>query len=252
MSTTETIVRPDHSTLTDRARIDATTLREVARFAGTDEVRVVINAVAVWVTPDGVTLAATDSYRLLIDGTLPDGQPTYLLSLATVRDLIARTGKNGTVNLARTDTGEVWGESFDGKRQLRFGPSVIDTVAGHYPNVTGLLPDSDGEHSMDVTGAVTATLRSIGKVAGANRPVIVDGDGTATLKMEHGTWTAERFAVVTKGAPSVAYNAELLADVIDAVTLGGIAATLKVRDPLKPVVARGRGRTVLLMPMRVS
>lgn len=249
---TDEVVRPDRSTLTDRVRVEATTLREVARFASTDESRPTIAAVAVWTGPDGVTLAATDSYRLLIDGPLPTERPTFLLPVATVRALIANTGKRGVVHLVRTDTDEVWAESFDGKRRLRFSPSVVDEVDGTFPNVTGLLPDTDGEHTVELPSDASGTLRGLGKLAGANSVVAIDGDGTATVNLDRGTWTAKRFATVSDSAPTVAFSPTFLADVIDATTWGPIPTTLHVRDQLRPLVARGRGRTVLLMPMRVN
>lgn len=236
-------------------KVKADDLRTALTFASRlDTIRPGLASVAVWLHEEGgYSLAATDSYRLVVIGEMPSRPPTVLIARADARRLLTSAGKTGSVVLAFDADGRLSAQVHQ-RGRAKGSPFDLTPVDGWWPRIAGLIPaEHPDDHTIEVRDArVVDTLRGIGKAAGADQ-LIIEPDGSARVALEYGEWTYEKFATVSDDAPALGLNPIFLADAIDATTAGPRALAypppLRFASEWKPVVIRAEDRTVLLMPM---
>lgn len=239
-------------------RVESERLRTVLKVASTDVSRPMLSAVAVYERDGVLSFAATDSYRLLVDGELDAGQrPDFLVNRADLVELLKGLGKRGQVNLAVTSDGELWGEGLKSGK-LASEPRRLTLVDAAFPNVTALLPDTAGDTSIVVGNAANtaAFLRRLARVAGNACPLVIRADGSAACSTDIGAWAAPAgtFDVEGELPDGMALDPGFLADALEAPapTVAGGVVVLQVRSSLKPVMIEQGGVRVLLMPMRTN
>lgn len=240
----------------------ARTVAQVARAASADDARPVLTGVHLEATADGLTAAATDSYRLAVR-TVPWDQDTE----ATV--LVPRRALEEARRSAEQLGGEVRLIFEDAQVTFAFGDRRLVTrlIEGKFPDFRQLIP-TDHERRLEVDRA--ELMEVVRRVS-----VVGDTNTTATPVTLHLTANEIR---VTAGSGEVgqaeeylegslegeelqiAFNPRYLSDGLDAA--GSDRVVLEFRDELKPAVLRPAPASdegsmptsdflYLLMPVRV-
>lgn len=239
---------------------------QVARASSADEARPVLTGVQLEATKDGLTAAATDSYRLAVRTvSWEDGVEAEALVPARALQEAAKAAAEagGTVTIVFEE----------GQVSFLFGDRRLTTrlIEGGFPNYRQLLPDSaDTTVTVDRAELVEALQRvAVVALGSANTPVTLKfSEGTVELhagNQEIGDAAEALPAEIDGEDVTIAFNPTFL--------LGGLDATgteqirIEMRDALKPAVLRpqapaGDGDedggvevddlTYLLMPMRVT
>ena len=152
----------------------------VARAASRDETRPVLTGVLVRLGPDGITLVATDSYRLAVRQTALDTPPAE--AVEAIVPARALTEVSRLVGVMKVDVVEVIlteTQALFRIGDLRLTSRVID---GQFPDHRQLVPDTF-EHDVAFDRAeLLAVLTRIGVLAQRNTPVrLAFEPGTVTI-----------------------------------------------------------------------
>ncbi|MBA2528971.1 MAG: DNA polymerase III subunit beta [Euzebyales bacterium] len=216
----------------------ARTVGQVARAASGDDARPVLTGVSLEATSDGLTAAATDSYRLAVR-TVPWDQGTQ----CTV--LVPRRALEEARRSAELLGSEVRLLLEGGQATFVFGDRRLTTrlIEGKFPDFRQLIP-SGFERRLDVDRA--ELLEVVKRVA-----VVGDTNTTATPVTLHVSADSVRVTAGSgevgqaeeslpgrlEGEPlQIAFNPRYLTDGLDAV--GSERVMLEFRDELKPAVLR--------------
>ncbi len=246
------IAEPDAEAVVLESGAVGEALRQVVRAASTDDARPVLTGVLWAAEDDGVSLVATDSYRLAVRNLPPSsmlapGQKVLVpgRALAEVQrilggapELTVRFGER----LAVFEAGDVH--------------LTTRLLEGEYPNYRNLLPSSYPNVLTVGREALAEALRRVKILAQDATPVRLTLGGDTlqltAITQDVGTAAEEIDARYDGAEMTVAFNPDYLASGVEAVAADEL--TLATMDPMKPAVLRGLGHEdylYLLMPVRV-
>jgi DNA polymerase-3 subunit beta len=224
---------------------------QVARAASRDEARPVLTGVLVEVSREGVTLVATDSYRL------------------AVRELIATAGGEARAIVperAMTEAGRASQAIEKGEIELFLDESQVSfqlgglmltsrLIEGEFPNYRQLLPEQYESRLTVSRQQLTDAVRRVGLLARDTSPVRLEFNALG-VKLSSSSpdlgQAVEAVEAKYEGEDiTAAFNPNYLADGLAAAT--GESVRLEVRDGLKPGIVRGESEefTYLVMPVRL-
>jgi DNA-binding transcriptional MerR regulator len=214
----------------------AAALRAVRFAVGSDPELPVLGGVLFDVTPDAVTLVATDRYRLAVASAPAvrlDGPPVAAVVPVALADRIPAAGQVVV--------------TVEGPRiSVRAGSEVLDgaLVPEAFPDYRRLLPDPAGDPThrpVPVDGALRAAV-----AAAPGRTMRRDQDG---VEFEAAVLVSGPDGIRVTDGPGTAVNREFLLEALDA---GGDGQLLLSLDgPIAPLVVRSPRSVSLLMPVRL-
>ena len=221
-----------------KAEAFARTVAQVARAASADDARPVLTGVSLEATPQGLTAAATDSYRLAV-GSLPWDQGMEATALAPRRALEEARRSAELLGSEVRLVLEV-GQATFGFDDRRLTTRLIE---GKFPDFRQLIP-SAYQRRLDVDRAdlleVVKRVAVVGEVNTSSTPVtlhlsedtvrVTAGSGEVGQAEESLPGTLEGEAL------QIAFNPRYLADGLDAVASERVV--LEFSDELKPAVIR--------------
>jgi DNA polymerase-3 subunit beta len=221
----------------------------VAVAASTNETKPTLTGVLIELSPKGVGLTATDSYRLHhtdLEASV-DGEATAICPVGYTKAL--PTVEPVAIQLAES--------------HLRFtggGVTVtLRSIEGEFPRYRQLIPTDTPQRALldDASGAIGPTLETFDVLAGKQRGASVVElifapramVAEARLKLSDGGTHEARLPLREySGEPlRIAFNPGFLRE---AVAFAGPAVAMS--DGLRPVVLSSSGRYALLMPVRLS
>ncbi|MGD9696698.1 MAG: DNA polymerase III subunit beta [Thermoleophilia bacterium] len=226
----------------------------VARAASRDETRPVLTGVFTRLGPDGLTLVATDSYRLAVRQASLESPPAETReAIVPARALseIARMAPQAAVDaieLVLSDT-----QALARVGDARLTSRLID---GQFPDHRQLIPDAF-EHEVAFDRAeLIGVLSRIGVLAQRNTPVRLafeDGSVTISAISDQVGEGHESLPVAFSGEKlEIGFNVEFLRAGVESVS--GDEVRLGLISPLRPGLLRGAGDDFryLLMPIRLN
>jgi len=241
----------------------AAAVGQVAPAAGRDEALPILTAIRLEIARDGLTLAATDRYRLAVR-TIP-WQPTV-----DDPDAVAHVPARLLAEVARTPTSAsriALGLGAD-EGGVRFGLSVggrqtiVRLLEGNFPNYRRLLPETSELAVTAQTAALSAAVRRVSLVATRTAPLrftFSEGQVVAEAGDGSGAQGWETVPVEYSGPElSVLFNPAYLLDGLaalesDEAILGFASADPEVASAKAAVLTGkddGDGCRYLLMPIR--
>jgi DNA polymerase-3 subunit beta len=237
----------------DRDAFLATTDR-VLRAASRDESRPVLTGVLAEIQGDGITMAATDSYRMAVKQTpLEQGPPEDLAPIIPARAL------QELQRIAAAMPGEELELSVDAN-QVIFGLGGVwltsRRIDGQFPNYRQLRPDAF-EHDV-VLGRqdLIEVLRGVEPFAQRNSPLRLrfsDGELQVSAQTQEVGSGEDRLPCDFRGETlEIGFNAAFLRDGVESVDEDEVH--LKLISPLRPGLVTGSGDEFwyLVMPIRLS
>jgi DNA polymerase III subunit beta len=226
---------------------------QVARAASRDEARPVLTGILLEVSREGVTLVATDSYRLAVrdlDGAhvVEEDHRVLVPARALTELLRVPASQDVTVILA------------DREAQFVAGATKVTTrlIEGDFPNYRQLLPSGYPNHLTLSKERFVEAVRRVRLVAQGrdNTPVklVLNADGVELTASAQDIGRAyEALEAKYEGTEmTVAFNPEFLVDGLTAVE--GSEVVLETLDGLKPATIQAHEQanfTYLLMPVRI-
>jgi DNA polymerase-3 subunit beta len=230
------------------------TADRVARAASRDDTRPVLTGVLVRIGPDGITMVATDSYRLAAMQTPlpapPGDQREAIIPARALQEVgrLAAAMKADEMELVITDAQALF--------RLGGGRMTSRLIDGQFPDYRQLIPDQF-EHEVGFDRAeLVAVLSRIGVVAQRSAPIRLafdQGQVTVSAVSEQFGEGHESLPVAFTGESlEIGFNAEFLRDGVDTVT--GDELRLGLISPLRPGLLQGGddGYRYLLMPIRLN
>jgi DNA polymerase III subunit beta len=230
------------------------TIDRVARAASRDETRPVLTGVLLRIAPDGLTMVATDSYRLAVrQAPLEDPPPEAREAIVPARALteVARMApalKAESIEVVLTETQALFRVG-----DLRLTSRLID---GQFPDHRQLVPDAFEHEVAFDRGELLGVLTRIGVLAQRNTPVrlaFAPGAVTVSAISDQVGEGHESLPVAFSGEPlEMGFNVEFLRAGVESVT--GDEVRLGLISPLRPGLLRGAGDDYryLLMPIRLN
>lgn len=232
----------------------AGTIERVVRAASRDETRPVLTGVLVRLGPDGLTMVATDSYRLAVKQTALESPPADTReaivparALAEVARLLGAS-RAETVELVLGDTQAI--VRADG---VRLTARVID---GQFPDYRQLVPDAFEHEVAFDRGELLGVLGRIAVLAQRSTPVrmaFAEGEVTVSATAEQVGEGRQALPAAFSGEPlEMGFNVEFLRSGVESVDGGEVRIGLI--SPLRPGLLRGEADDYryLLMPIRLN
>lgn len=238
-----------------RITVDTPTFAEavgqVARAASRDEARPVLTGVLLEVSPEGLTLVATDSYRL------------------AVRELIATAANEARAIVperALSEAGRAAQSVEKGSMEITIDESQVTfqiggftltsrLIEGEFPNYRQLLPDAYESRLIVPRHQLMDAVKRVGLLARDNTPVRLEFNALG-VKLSSSSPDVGQAVEAVEGQYegeelTAAFNAHYLIEGLGAAT--GESVRLEVRDGLKPGIVRGDSDafTYLVMPVRL-
>ena len=242
---------PSGRRVTVEAAKFAEAVGQVAKAASRDEARPVLTGVLLEISREGLTMVATDSYRL------------------AVRDLVATA--DGEANAivperAITEAGRAAGNEEKGGIELlvdesqasfRIGQLTLTSrlIEGEFPNYRQLLPEGYENRLTVSRQQLMDAVRRVGLLARDTTPVRLEFNALGVKLSSSSPDVGQAVEAVEaryEGEDlTVAFNPNYLADGLAVATGEGVR--LEVRDGLKPGIVRGENDefTYLVMPVRL-
>lgn len=230
------------------------TADRVARAASRDDTRPVLTGVLVRIGPDGLTMVATDSYRLAVMQTpLEDPPAETREAIVPARALQEASRLAGAM---KADTIElVIGES---QAIFRIGDArlISRLIDGQFPDYRQLVPEQFEHEVVFDRAELAAVLSRIGVLAQRSAPVRLafeQGQVTVSATSEQLGEGHESVPVAYTGESfEIGFNAEFLRDGVD--NTSGDELRIGLISPLRPGLLRGGddGYRYLLMPIRLN
>lgn len=238
-----------------RVVVEAATFAEavgqVARAASRDEARPVLTGVLVEVSREGVTLVATDSYRLAV-------RELVATAAGEAKAIVPeRAISEGGRAAQAIEKGEV--ELFVDESQVSFqvGRLMLTSrlIEGEFPNYRQLLPERYENRLTVPRQQLLDAVRRVGLLARDTAPVRLEFNALG-VKLSSSSpdlgQAVEAVEAQYEGEDiTAAFNPHYLSDGLAAAV--GDTVRLEVRDGLKPGVVRGASEefTYLVMPVRL-
>jgi DNA polymerase-3 subunit beta len=230
------------------------TAGRVVRAASRDESRPVLTGVLVRIGPDGLTMVATDSYRLALKQTPLEAPPAQVheaivpgRALVELDRLVGAVG-SPTVEVVLTE----------GRALFRVGGARLTSrlIDGQFPDYRQLLPTSF-EHELTFDRAeLTGVLTRIGVLAQRAAPIrlhLESGAMTVTATSEQIGQGRESIPAAFSGDPvEIGFNADFLREGVESVE--GEEVRIGLISPLRPGLITGTNGDYryLLMPIRLN
>lgn len=226
----------------------------VARAASRDETRPVLTGVHVRIAADGLTMVATDSYRLAVASSPlenPPADPREAIIPARALSEVSRL-----VGVAKVD--EVTIVLSESRALIRIGDIRLSSriIDGQFPDHRQLVPDTF-EHDVTFDRAeLIAVLGRIAVLAQRNTPVRLafsEGEVTISAVSDQVGEGHESIPVAFRGDPlEMGFNVEFLRAGSESVR--GDEVRLGLISPLRPGLLRGASDDFryLLMPIRLN
>ncbi|MEX1045864.1 MAG: DNA polymerase III subunit beta [Actinomycetota bacterium] len=242
---------PSGTKVTVEAPRFAEAVNQAARAASRDEARPVLTGVLVEVNREGLTLAATDSYRLAVREVTAtaDGEAKVIVP----ERALSEAGRAA----AAEEKGEL--EIILDESQISFSVGKLRLtsrlIEGEFPNYRQLLPDGYESKLSLPRQQLAEAVRRVGLLARDNAPVRMELNALGVRLSSQSPDLGQAVeAVETKyegDEITVAFNPHYLGDGLAAAV--GDTVRLEVRDGLKPGVIRGEADdfTYLVMPVRL-
>jgi DNA polymerase-3 subunit beta len=224
---------------------------QVARAASRDEARPILTGVLIEATPEGITLAATDSYRLAFRELTATGGG----------EAKALVPERAISEAARAASGEEKGEValVLGPAQATFkvGSLILTSrlIEGEFPNYRQLVPEPGENRLSAPRQELLEAIRRVGLLARENSPIRLElnalGARLTSSSPDLGGAVEAVEASYEGEELTVAFNPHYVADGLAGVV--GEKVQVELRDGLKPAVLRGDGDefTYLVMPVRL-
>lgn len=225
----------------------------VVRAASRDETRPVLTGVLVRIGPDGLTMAATDSYRLAVRSVELASPPTdtreAILPARAVGEAARLAGQAGD--------GEVEVVLGESQATVRCGGVRLTTrlIDGQFPDYRQLIPaEFEQEVRLDRAEFI-GVLTRIGVLAQRTAPLRLSfeqGQLTVATASEQVGEGKESMPVPYSGEPlEIGFNADFLREGVEG--MDGDEVRLGLISPLRPGLIRGESDThrYLLMPIRL-
>jgi DNA polymerase-3 subunit beta len=224
---------------------------QVSRAASRDEARPVLTGILLEVSREGVTLVATDSYRLAV-------RDLVATSAGESKAIVPERALSEAGRAAQTiDKGEV--EVFVDQSQVSFrvGPLMLTSrlIEGEFPNYRQLLPEQYESRLTVSRQQLIDAVRRVGLLARDTSPVRLEfnalGVKLSSSSPDLGQAVEAVEARYEGEEITAAFNPTYLADGLAAAS--GESVRLEVRDGLKPGIIRGESDefTYLVMPVRL-
>jgi DNA polymerase-3 subunit beta len=242
---------PSGTRVTVSAQELAEGVGQVARAASKDEARPILTGVLLEISREGLTMAATDSYRL------------------GVRELSATAegeGKALVPERALTEAGRAAANDEKGQAELfvdlgqvgfRTGSLTLTSrlIEGEFPNYRQLLPERYENRLTASRQQLLDAVRRVGLLARESSPVKMEFNALGVRLSSSSPDLGGAVEVVEAKYEgddiTAAFNPSYLVDGLTGVT--GDRVEVEVRDGLKPAVFRGEGESFLylVMPVRL-
>jgi len=224
---------------------------QVARAASRDEARPVLTGVLLEVSREGVTLVATDSYRLAV-------RDLVATSAGEAKAIVPERALSEAGRAAQAmERGEV--EVFVDESQVSFqvGPLMLTSrlIEGEFPNYRQLLPEQYESRLTVSRQQLIDAVRRVGLLARDTSPVRLEfnalGVKLSSSSPDLGQAVEAVEARYEGDEITAAFNPTYLADGLAAAS--GESVRLEVHDGLKPGIIRGESDefTYLVMPVRL-
>jgi DNA polymerase-3 subunit beta len=230
------------------------TIDRVARAASRDETRPVLTGALLRIAPDGLTMVATDSYRLAVRRApldSPPQDPREAIVPARALTEVARMApalKADAVEVVLTETQALFRVG-----DVRLTSRLID---GQFPDHRQLVPDAFEHDVAFDRGELLGVLTRIGVLAQRNTPVRLafePGSVTVSATSDQVGEGRESLPVSFSGEPlEMGFNVEFLRAGVESVA--GDEVRLGLISPLRPGLLRGADDDYryLLMPIRLN
>jgi DNA polymerase-3 subunit beta len=229
----------------------AEAIAQVARAASRDEARPILTGVLLEVSREGLTMVATDSYRLAMRelAATAEGEGKAIVP----ERALSEVGRAA----AGDDRGEA--ELFIDQSQVAFRTGTLTVasrlIEGEFPNYRQLLPERYENRLVAPRTQLIDALRRVGLLARENSPVRLEFNALGVRLSSSSPDLGEAIEVVEAVYEGedlvVAFNPTYLVDGLSAAA--GDRVQLEVRDGLKPCVVKGEGEAFvyLAMPVRL-
>ncbi len=232
------------------------TAERVVRAASRDETRPVLTGVLVRIGPDGLVMAATDSYRLAVRQTELQTDPP----LTETREAVvpARALAEVARMVAQTKAGEVELVLGESQAVARVGGVRLTTrlIDGQFPDYRQLVPDRFEHEVAFDRGELLGVLTRIGVLAQRTAPIRLrfdQGEVTVATVSDQLGEGREALPVPFAGETlEIGFNADFLREGVESIE--GDEVRLGLISPLRPGLLRGAGEEYryLLMPIRLT
>lgn len=224
---------------------------QVARAASRDEARPVLTGVLVEISREGLTLVATDSYRLAV-------RELIATAAGEAKAIVPERAMSEAGRAASTiDKGEI--ELFVDESQISIqaGPLTLTSrlIEGEFPNYRGLLPEGYESRLTVSRQQLMDAVRRVGLLARDTSPVRLEFNALGVKLSSQSPDLGQAVEAVEaqyEGEDVIAaFNPNYLADGLAAAM--GETVRVEVRDGLKPGIVRGESDefTYLVMPVRL-
>ncbi|HXF56645.1 MAG TPA: DNA polymerase III subunit beta [Actinomycetota bacterium] len=237
-----------------RVRVDAADFAEgvsqVSRAASRDEARPILTGVVVEVGREGLTLLATDSYRLAVREMAATAE-------GEGRAVVPERALSEAGRAAGNEKGEV--ELFVDQSQVAFQIGALTLtsrlIEGEVRNYRELIPERSENELTCARQQLVDAVRRVSLLARESSPVRLEFSPLGVRLSSSSPDLGEAVEVVEadyRGQElTVAFNPSYLLDGLTAAV--GDRVHLEVRDGLKPAVVRGEGEgfVYLVMPVRL-
>jgi DNA polymerase-3 subunit beta len=243
---------PVGTTVKLEAQRFAESVSQVGRAASRDEARPTLTGVLLEVNREGVTMVATDSYRLALREltATAEGESTALVPERALSEAGRAAGAD--------EKGEVEIVLDQSQVTFRVGQLTLTSrlIEGQFPNYRQLLPDAGYDNTLTVSRQqLLDAVKRVGLMARENTPVRMEFNALGVRLSSQSPdlgGAVEAVEARYEGEDiTVAFNPGYLADGLQAAT--GESVRLEIKDGLKPGVLRGDGSefTYLVMPVRL-
>ena len=224
---------------------------QAARAASKDEARPVLTGVLLEANREGLTLAATDSYRLAVREVQAtgEGEATVLVPERALSEAGRAAGgeEKGEAEIILGDSQAAFRVG-----SLRLTSRLIDE---QFPNYRQLIPEP-GENRLEAPRQeLLEAVRRVGLLARESSPIRLElnalGVRLTSSSPDLGGAVEVLEATYQGEELTAAFNPNYLADGLAGIT--GERVRVELRDGLKPALLRGEGDefTYLVMPVRL-
>jgi DNA polymerase-3 subunit beta len=226
-------------------------IQDVARAASRDESRPVLTGILVRFEGAALVMAATDSYRLAVRETTlaqPGPELEAIIPARALTELARLAAGRETVTVGANEnhvvfgTGDVW--------------LTTRRIDGQFPNYKQLLPETFEAELALPREELRGIVKRAAVMAQRNTPLrlrFAEGELTVSARSQDVGETTESMPAAYTGEPlEIGFNAEFLADGLDAVS--GDTVELKLINPLRPglISEPGKAFWYLIMPIRLA
>jgi DNA polymerase III subunit beta len=242
---------PEGTRITVDAVAFAEAVSQAARAASRDEARPVLTGVLLEANREGLTLAATDSYRLAVREVQAtgEGETTVLVPERALSEAGRAAGgeEKGEAEIILGDSQAAFRVG-----SLRLTSRLIDE---QFPNYRQLIPEPAENRLEAPRQELLEAVRRVGLLARESSPIRLElnalGVRLTSSSPDLGGAVEVLEATYQGEELTAAFNPNYLAD-----GLAGIAGDrvrVELRDGLKPALLRGEGDefTYLVMPVRL-